>query len=168
MTMETLPAQRPPHPPSAARVAGPGEWRPRELVLLRGQPGSAADWQGVARRLPARLRRIAAGRPGYGDSPQPAADFTANARAVLDLLDSRGIQRAVLVGHSYRGGVVLAAASLALVLIRAARQLAQVLPDTRLQLVQGAGHHLPRRAPDADADAIAAFLAATDSIASRH
>jgi len=40
--------------------------------------------------------------------------------------------------------------------------LARDLPDAGLQLVQGAGHHLPRRAPDAVADAIAAFLAATE------
>jgi pimeloyl-ACP methyl ester carboxylesterase len=58
---------------------------------------------------------------------------------VIDLLDSRGIQRAVLVGHSHGGGVALAAATLAPVPIRAARQLAQVLPDTGLQLVRGAG-----------------------------
>jgi pimeloyl-ACP methyl ester carboxylesterase len=43
----------------------------------------------------------------------------------------------------------------------------RALPDARLQLVQGPGHHLPRRAPDAVADAIAAFLAATDEPARR-
>jgi pimeloyl-ACP methyl ester carboxylesterase len=41
-----------------------------------------------------------------------------------------------------------------------ARRLVQILPDARLQLVQGAGHHLPRRAPQAVAGAIVAFLAA--------
>jgi hypothetical protein len=41
------------------------------------------------------------------------------------------------------------------------------LPAARLQLVQDAGHHLPRRAPDAVADAIAAFLAATEEPARR-
>jgi pimeloyl-ACP methyl ester carboxylesterase len=40
-----------------------------------------------------------------------------------------------------------------------ARRLAQTLPDARLQLVHGAGHHLPRRAADVVADAIVAFLA---------
>jgi hypothetical protein len=40
-------------------------------------------------------------------------------------------------------------------------------PDARLELVQGAGHHLPKRAPDTAADTIAAFIAATDPIASR-
>ena len=41
-----------------------------------------------------------------------------------------------------------------------ARRLARALPDAHLQLVEGAGHHLPRRAPEAVADAIVAFLAA--------
>jgi 3-oxoadipate enol-lactonase len=265
-------------------VADPaGRLRPPELVLLHGQPGSPADWQQVTRRLPAGLRAVAIDRPGYGASPLPPAGFAANARAVLGELDSRGIQRAVLVGHSYGGGVALAAASLAphrveavvllasvgpgcvnawdkllaapgagelcalaawrltpwmartrlawltwrhgrppapdehvnwqvwaqasrdngrlwrtflaeqrallreldelttavpsvqapvliltdpedsLVPLDTARQLAQGLPHARLQLVAGAGHHLPRRAPDAVADAIAAWLQILDS-----
>jgi pimeloyl-ACP methyl ester carboxylesterase len=75
-----------------------------ELVLLHGQPGSAADWVQVAERLPPQLHVVAADRPGYGSSELPAAGFAANARAVLDDLDARGIHRAVLVGHSYGGG----------------------------------------------------------------
>ena len=46
--------------------------------------------------------------------------------------------------------------------IGTARRLMQTLPDARLQLVQGAGHHLPRRAPDAVADAIVTFLATVE------
>ena len=250
-----------------------------ELVLLHGQPGSPADWVPVAGRLPARFRAVAADRPGYGSSRLAAGGFAANARALLDDLDSRGVKRAVLVGHSYGGGVALSAASLAperveavvllasvgpgcvngwdtllaapgagelcalvawrltpwiararLALIRrrrgrplrpdehvnwqvwghtggwnspvwrtflaeqrallrelgelehairsvrapvllladpsdivvpldTGRRLARALPDARLQLVEGAGHHLPRRAPGAVADAIVAFLA---------
>ena len=80
-----------------------------ELVLLHGQPGSPADWQQVIARLPAQLDAVATDRPGYGSSHLPAGGFAANARAVLDDLDSRGITRAVLVGHSYGGGVALAA-----------------------------------------------------------
>jgi pimeloyl-ACP methyl ester carboxylesterase len=265
-------------------AAGPA---PHELVLLHGQPGSPADWQQVAARLPVRLHAVAPDRPGYGSSPLPAGGFAANARAVLDELDSRHIKRAVLVGHSYGGGVALSAASMApsrveavvllasvgpgcvngwdrllaapgagqlcalvawrltpwiararlawlgrrrggalrpdehvnwqvwghvgegrgrlwrtflaeqrtllrelgdleraigsvqapvllladprdtLVPIDTARRLARALPDARLQLVHGVGHHLPRRAPDAVADAIAAFLAATEESARR-
>jgi len=251
-----------------------------ELVLLHGQPGSPADWQQVTGRLPAHLHAVAADRPGYGPSRLPAGGFAANARAVLDDLDSRGIKRAVLVGHSYGGGVALSAASLApgrveavvllasvgpgcltgwdrllaapgagqlcalaawrltpwiarvrlariarrrgrpvrpdehvnwqvwghagrgyrplwrtflteqrallrelgeleraipsvqapvliladpqdtVVPVDTARRLVRALPDARLQLVAGAGHHLPRRAPAVVADAIVAFLAA--------
>ena len=252
-----------------------------ELVLLHGQPGSPADWQQVAGRLPAQLHAVAADRPGYGSSQLPAGGFALNARAVLEDLDSHGITRAVLVGHSYGGGVALSAASLApgrveavvllasvgpgcvtgwdrllaapgagqlcraggvaadamdsagpagrdrpaagppaampdehanwqvwghaghghrplwrtflteqrallreldalehaiasvrapvlvladprdaIVPFETARLLVRALPDARLQLVEGAGHHLPRRAPEAVADAIMAFLAA--------
>jgi uncharacterized membrane protein YbhN (UPF0104 family)/pimeloyl-ACP methyl ester carboxylesterase len=258
-----------------------------ELVLLHGQPGSPADWQLVTRRLPAQLHAVAADRPGYGSSQLPAGGFAANAHAVLDDLDSRGVKRAVLVGHSYGGGVALWAASLAphrveavillasvgpgcvnrwdrllaapgagplcalaawrltpwlararlarigrrhgrplrpdehvnwqvwghagggqrplwrtflteqrallrelgeleravssvqapvllladprdaLVPIGTARRLAHALPDACLLLVQDTGHHLPRRAPDTVAAAIAAFLAATEEPARR-
>jgi len=43
-----------------------------------------------------------------------------------------------------------------------ARLLVRALPDARLQLVEGAGHNLPRRASAVVADAIAAFLAAAE------
>jgi 3-oxoadipate enol-lactonase len=257
----------------------PAKLGTHELVLLHGQPGSPADWVPLAGRLPAQLHAVAADRPGYGSSPLAAGGFAANACALLDDLDSRGVRRAVLVGHSYGGGVALSAASLApervaaVVLLASigpgcvngwdrllaapgtgqlcalvawrltpwiararlarirrrrgrplrpdehvnwqvwghagreyrplwrtflteqrallreldelesaipsvqapvllladpqdtqvpvgtARRLVQTLPDARLQLVQGAGHHLPRRAADVVADAIVTFLA---------
>jgi pimeloyl-ACP methyl ester carboxylesterase len=260
----------------------PGKLGPHELVLLHGQPGSPADWLPLAGRLPAQLHAVAADRPGYGSSPLAAGGFAANARALLDDMDARGVRHAVLVGHSYGGGVALSAASLApervaaVVLLASigpgcvngwdrllaapgagqlcalvawrltpwmararlarirrrrgrplrpdehvnwqvwgragreyrplwrtflteqrallrelgelesaiasvqapvllladpedtqvpvgtARRLVQILPDARLQLVQGAGHHLPRRAPDVVADAIVTFLATVD------
>jgi pimeloyl-ACP methyl ester carboxylesterase len=259
--------------------------RGHELVLLHGQPGSAADWQQVTARLPTWLHVVAADRPGYGSSRLPAGGLSANARAVLDDLDARDVERAVLVGHSYGGGVALWAASIApdrvaavvllssvgpgcvtgldgllaapgtgplcalaawrltpwiprmrlgwlerrqgappdpgdhigwhvwahagpehvplwrtflveqrallreldelesaIPLVRApvliladpqdrvvpletARLLARALPDARLQLVPGAGHHLPRRAPGAVADAIVTFLASVEGSA---
>src|ERR1700677_3552630 len=49
-----------------------------------------------------------------------------------------------------------------LVPVGTARRLARALPDACLLLVQDTGHHLPRRAPDTVAAAIAAFLAATE------
>ena len=106
----------------------PARLRAHELVLLHGQPGSPADWQLVAGRLPAQLHAVAADRPGYGSSHLPAGGFAANARAVLNDLDSRGITRAVLVGHSYGGGVALAAAALAPRRVEAVILLASVGP----------------------------------------
>ena len=53
-----------------------------------------------------------------------------------------------------------------LVPVGTARRLAEALPDARLQLVEGVGHHLPRRAHAAVADAVTAFLAAVDSSSS--
>jgi pimeloyl-ACP methyl ester carboxylesterase/uncharacterized membrane protein YbhN (UPF0104 family) len=258
----------------------PAGLRAHELVLLHGQPGSPADWRQVAGRLPGQFHAVAPDRPGYGSSQLPAGGFAANARAVLDDLDARGITRAVLVGHSYGGGVALSAASLApgrveavvllasvgpgcvtgwdrllaapgagqlaalvawrltpwiararlagiarrrgrpldldehanwqvwghaghgqhplwrtflteqrallrelgalehaiasvrvpvlvladprdtIVPYETARRLVRALPDARLRLVQGAGHHLPRRAPEAVVEAIVAFVAA--------
>jgi pimeloyl-ACP methyl ester carboxylesterase len=84
-----------------------------DLVMLHGQPGLGSDWQQVVARLPARMRARAPDRPGYGSSRLPAGGFAANARAVIDDLDCAGIDRAVLVGHSYGGGVALTAAALA-------------------------------------------------------
>jgi pimeloyl-ACP methyl ester carboxylesterase/uncharacterized membrane protein YbhN (UPF0104 family) len=267
----------------ADSIHGSAALRSHEMVLLHGQPGSPADWDEVAERLPVQLHAVAADRPGYGCSQRPAGGFAANARAVIDDLDVRGIDRAVLVGHSFGGGVALSAASLAperveavvllasvgpgcanlwdrvlaapaagplcalvawkvtpwiarfrlamagrragrslradehvnwqvwghrgdargalwrtflieqramlrelaeleralpsvevpvlvladprdtLVPVETARRLAQSLPDARLQLINGAGHHLPRRASGAVADAIGTFLAAMDA-----
>ena len=104
--------------------------RARELVLLHGQPGSAADWQAVMARLPAQLHAVAVDRPGYGASQRPAAGFGANAEAVLKDLDERKVDSAVLVGHSWGGGVALQVASLAPDRVQAVVLLAGVGPGS--------------------------------------
>jgi pimeloyl-ACP methyl ester carboxylesterase len=47
--------------------------------------------------------------------------------------------------------------------VETAGRLAQALPHARLQLVGGAGHHLPRRAADVVASAIVAFVTETET-----
>jgi uncharacterized protein (TIRG00374 family) len=101
-----------------------------ELVLLHGQPGSAADWQAVRARLPAHLHAVAKDRPGYGASHRKATGFKANAQAVLDDLDERGVDSVVLVGHSWGGGAALQAASLAPDRVKAVVLLAGVGPGS--------------------------------------
>lgn len=82
----------------------------RPLVLLHGQPGSGRDWQAVQEHLEGDFVVTAVDRPGYGSDPAPGGGFEVNAAAVVADLDARGIDRAVLVGHSYGGGVALATA----------------------------------------------------------
>ena len=138
------PPRTTPHAAASATTDTPAGLGAHELVLLHGQPGSPADWQLVAGRLPAQLHAVAPDRPGYGSSRLPAGGFAVNARAVLDDLDSRGITRAVLVGHSYGGGVALSAASLAPGRVEAVILLASVGPGCltgwdRLLAAPGAG-----------------------------
>jgi pimeloyl-ACP methyl ester carboxylesterase len=83
------------------------------IAFLHGQPGSGSDWDGVVAALPAGLNCLALDRPGYRVSPHPPGGFETNARWLLAELDRQGIARAILVGHSYGGGIALTAASLA-------------------------------------------------------
>jgi pimeloyl-ACP methyl ester carboxylesterase len=99
-----------------------------DVVLLHGQPGSGSDWQQLAAQLPPGLRAVAVDRPGYGASRLAAGGFAHNARAVVAELDSRGIDRAVLVGHSYGGGVALSVARQAPQRVEALVLLASVGP----------------------------------------
>jgi pimeloyl-ACP methyl ester carboxylesterase len=100
----------------------------REIVLLHGQPGSGSDWGQLAGHLPRGTPILALDRPGYGTSRQAAGGFALNARTVLAELDAHGIERAVLVGHSYGGGVALAVAQLAPERVEALVLLASVGP----------------------------------------
>jgi pimeloyl-ACP methyl ester carboxylesterase len=78
------------------------------VVLLHGQPGSAADWAMVSQRLEAEFTVIVPDRPGYGRTGGHARGFRANAAAALSVMDQQGIATATIVGHSWGGGVALA------------------------------------------------------------
>jgi len=56
------------------------------------------------------MRVIAPDRPGYGTTGGRAIGIQANAELAMGLLDRLQIDRAVLVGHSWGGGIALAAA----------------------------------------------------------
>ena len=88
--------------------------------------------------------------------------FLTEERALLRELGE--LERAIPSIH--RPVLLLADPQDALVPVDTGHRLARALPDARWQLVPGAGHHLSRRAPDAVADAIAAFLAAVEDPAS--
>ncbi|HSS12032.1 MAG TPA: alpha/beta hydrolase [Acidimicrobiales bacterium] len=80
------------------------------VVLLHGQPGSAADWASVTPGLEAKFTVMIPDRPGYGRTGGRAQGFRANAAAVVGLLDRLNVGRATIVGHSWSGAVAIAMA----------------------------------------------------------
>ena len=81
----------------------------RALVLLHGFAGSHRVWEGVRRALPAGLRIIAYDLPGHARSLDlpGAGRAKATAQAVIDDLETRGIARCHIAGHSFGGAVAV-------------------------------------------------------------
>jgi pimeloyl-ACP methyl ester carboxylesterase len=80
------------------------------VVLLHGLASNARIWDGVAYRLAgAGLRVVALDLRGHGDSEQPAGgyDFAQVARDLRAALAALGLDRPVLVGHSWGANVAL-------------------------------------------------------------
>lgn len=98
------------------------------VVLLHGQPGDRSDWDAVISCLPGSIDAMALDRPGYGENPCPATTVEDNARWLVERLEREQITDAVLVGHSYGGGVALAAAAMAPERVRGLVLLASVGP----------------------------------------
>ncbi|CAL8980139.1 Haloalkane dehalogenase [Rhodoplanes serenus] len=116
--------------------AGPPDGPP--VILLHGNGATADDWaaSGLLGRLARRHRVIAFDRPGFGYSdrpwlPQPPE---AQARLLAEAAARLGIDRAVVVGHSW--GTLVA---LAMALERPARVAGLVL---------AAGYYVPTRRLD--------------------
>jgi pimeloyl-ACP methyl ester carboxylesterase len=93
-----------------ARLHADDHGHGRTTVLLHGQPGGRHDWDGVVAHLDGRVRALVPDRLGYGATGGPAGGFADNADAVAALLDEAGAEDAVVVGHSWAGGVALALA----------------------------------------------------------
>lgn len=79
------------------------------IVFLHGIGGRATGWARVQRACAqAGYASLAWDMPGYGQSPFiDPYDFDGLADALALLLDARGLQKAVLVGHSLGGMVAL-------------------------------------------------------------
>jgi pimeloyl-ACP methyl ester carboxylesterase len=85
------------------------------VVLLHGNGASAADFaaSGLLSRLAESHRVIAFDRPGYGWSERPRSRIWSadrQARLVADALDALGVERAIVLGHSWGTLVALALA----------------------------------------------------------
>jgi pimeloyl-ACP methyl ester carboxylesterase len=110
------------------------------VLLLHGQPGGAADWEGVVQHLSGRADVLAIDRPGW-DGRSRARDLAGNARAALAALDERGIARATVAGHSL-GAAIAAWLAVhhpdrldALVLVAPAANISSLDPTDRLLAV---------------------------------
>jgi pimeloyl-ACP methyl ester carboxylesterase len=80
------------------------------VLLLHGLASNARIWDGVAPRLVgAGLRVVALDLRGHGASDQPGSgyDFASVGRDLAAALDGLGLERPVLVGHSWGAHVAL-------------------------------------------------------------
>jgi 3-oxoadipate enol-lactonase len=93
----------------ARHVPASGTPQRHTLVFLHGIGGRAAGWSPVQQSCAAAgYPSLAWDMPGYGDSPAiEPCDFDGLADSLAALMDSHGLQQAVLVGHSLGGMVAL-------------------------------------------------------------
>jgi pimeloyl-ACP methyl ester carboxylesterase len=86
----------------------------RPVVLIHGNPGSHQDYTlAVVERLSQSYHVVAFDRPGHGDSERhDSVETTVEVQAhiILNALRKLRIEKPVLVGHSWGGSLVLAAA----------------------------------------------------------
>jgi pimeloyl-ACP methyl ester carboxylesterase len=83
----------------------------RPVVLIHGNPGSCHDWTRLYKPLAARFCAFAFDRPGHGQSDRPRHNGNVTAEIQAQLLNSGlgqlGVQRPILVGHSWGGALAL-------------------------------------------------------------
>lgn len=121
-----------------ATIAASEEGTGDAVLLLHGQPGSSADWTGVSRALRDRFRVIAPDRPGYGATGGRAMGMAENAAAMAQLLRERGVERAIVAGHSWGAGVAIAMGERHPELVRALVLICPVTPHDRFGLADRA------------------------------
>jgi pimeloyl-ACP methyl ester carboxylesterase len=85
-------------------IERPGSGTP--VVLIHGLPGTAEDWNEVTPLLEGE-RTIAIDRPGFGYSSGGYVPFERQLAVIHELLVKLGVNRPILVGHSYGGTISL-------------------------------------------------------------
>ena len=92
----------------AYRVAGDEASLDAPIVFAHGAAGSSLAWLGQLRALSSVAPAIALDLPGHGHSPgAPLASIGEARTHILGFLDALKIARAILVGHSMGGAILL-------------------------------------------------------------
>ncbi len=91
------------------RVAYRDEGAGEVLLLVHGMGGSSSSWRELVPKLAKKYRVIAPDLLGHGLSDKPRGDYSVGAFAVWlrDLLDTLGVPKATIVGHSLGGGIAM-------------------------------------------------------------
>ena len=84
-----------------------GPEREVPVVFVHGQPGLGSDFDPVERMLGPQFVVLAPDRPGYGESGRPPVSMRENVDVLAALIEKRDRAPAVLVGHSYGGGIAV-------------------------------------------------------------
>jgi len=82
----------------------------RPVVLIHGNPGSCQDWSRLYVPISSRYRAIAFDRPGHGHSERPnhrPITVEVQAEMLHATLMQLGIDRPIVVGHSWGGSLAL-------------------------------------------------------------
>jgi pimeloyl-ACP methyl ester carboxylesterase/putative sterol carrier protein len=89
----------------SAYVLGQGD----PVLLLHGLGGTKITWLPLLGALGERHRVIVPDLPGHGESDKPRTDYSPRfyARVIRRLLDSLGIEQAVVIGNSMGGRIAL-------------------------------------------------------------
>ena len=119
-------------PPSSAQTEG------RELVLcVHGMTGDATNWTDLMAELTPEFAAAAVDLPGSGFSPPPPAmrgySITAQAAAVVELIEGLNVGPVHLMGNSMGGAVTVRAAARRPDLVRTLTLVSAALPDLRLR-----------------------------------
>lgn len=92
-------------------VAEEGPGNGAAVLCVHGIPGSSRDFRYLAPLLARRMRVVRAEMPGFGASPPGSVASVAGwGRVLLAVAEALGLDRPVLLGHSFGGGAVVQAA----------------------------------------------------------
>ncbi|MCX5385496.1 alpha/beta fold hydrolase [Streptomyces sp. NBC_00083] len=105
-------------------------------LYVHGLGGSSQNWSALMPLLADRVDGEALDLPGFGDSPPPDDgnySITAQARAVIRLLDASGRGPVHLIGNSLGGAVSTRVAAVRPDLVRTLTLVSPALPEIRVQ-----------------------------------